>query len=211
MRKSMGRAMRHGKKVGIGQRFLHELVRTVADRMGGAYPELLAHADTVARVVLAEEERFGSTLRQAMAVFEQVAERHRGARTIPGAEAFRLYDTYGLPLDFTEELASDRGLGVDVEGFERELKAQQDRARQSSRMGAVAGDPVYVRLLEEGRTDFRGYDTLVVDDARVLAVLKDGQPARRLDAGQAGLVILDRTPFYAASGGQVGDHGVLSS
>jgi alanyl-tRNA synthetase len=211
LRKIMRRAMRHGKKLGIEQPFLHELVRTVADRMGGAYPELLAHADTVAHVVLAEEERFGSTLRQAVAVFEQVAEKHRGARTIPGAEAFRLYDTYGLPLDFTEELAADRGLGVDVDGFERELKAQQDRARQSSRMGAVAGDPVYLRLLEGGRTDFRGYGTLVVDDARVLAVLKDGQPARRLDPGEAGLVILDRTPFYAASGGQVGDHGVLSS
>jgi alanyl-tRNA synthetase len=211
LRKIMRRAMRHGKKLGIQQPFLHELVRVVADRMGRAYPELLSHVDVVARVVLAEEERFGTTLRQAMAVFEQVAERHAAARAIPGAEAFRLYDTYGLPLDFTEELASDRRMTVDRDGFERELKAQQERARQSSKMGAVTGDPVFVRLLEEGRTDFRGYETLVVEGARVLAVLKDGQPARRLDAGEAGQIILDRTPFYAASGGQVGDHGVLSS
>src|SRR5207245_2142998 len=165
LRKIMRRAMRHGKKLGIERPFLHELVRTVAERMGGAYPELLASVDTVARIVLTEEERFSTTLRQALAVFDSVADRQPEGGVIPGAEVFRLYDTYGLPVDFTEELASDRGLGVDKDGFERELKAQQDRARQASKMGAVTGDPVYVHLLEQGKTDFAGYDTLVVDGA----------------------------------------------
>ena len=128
------------------------------------------------------------------------------------AEAFRLYDTYGLPLDFTEELAADRGLTVDGAGFDKELQAQQERARQASKMGAVKGDPVYMKLAEEaGRTTFLGYETLEVDESRVLAVLRDGAPAPRLDAGQEGQIVLDRTPFYAMAGGQVGDHGVLAS
>jgi len=211
LRKIMRRAMRHGKKLGIDGPFLHDLVHVVVARMGGAYPELLTHAETVSRVVRAEEERFGTTLKQAFAVFEQVAARHAGAGRIPGAEAFRLYDTYGLPLDFTEELAREKGLGVDREGFERELQAQQERARQSSKMGAVTGDPVYLGLLERGKTEFVGYESLVLEEGRVLAVLKDSKLVRRLDAGEEGEVILDRTPFYGASGGQVGDHGWLSS
>ncbi|PYQ12435.1 MAG: alanine--tRNA ligase [Acidobacteria bacterium] len=211
LRKVMRRAMRHGKKLGVDGPFLHELVHAVVARMDGAYPELLTHADTVSRVVRAEEERFGTTLKQAFAVFEQVAARHASAGRIPGGDAFRLYDTYGLPLDFTEELAREKGLDVDREGFDRELQAQQERARQSSKMGAVTGDPLYLGLLEKGKTRFVGYESLTLEDARVLAVLKDGQLARRLDAGQDGQVILDRTPFYGASGGQVGDHGWMSA
>ena len=145
-------------------------------------------------------------------MFEEIAKRLKPGDTVPGAEAFRLYDTYGLPPDFTEELAKDRGLSVDTAGFERELAAQQERARQSSKLGAVKGDPVYVKLAEEGaRSEFLGYQGLAVEDARVLAVLRDGKLASRLDAGQEGLIVLDRTPFYAMAGGQVGDHGVIAS
>jgi alanyl-tRNA synthetase len=211
LRKIMRRAMRHGKRLGIEGQFLHELVQVVVARMGGAFPELRTHAETVSRVVRAEEERFGTTLKQAFAIFEQVAARHASSGTIPGPEVFRLYDTYGLPMDFTEELAREKGLAVDRPGFERELQAQQERARQSSKMGAVTGDPVYLGLLEKGKTDFVGYETLFLEQARVLAVLKGGQLAKRLDEGQEGEVILDRTPFYGASGGQVGDHGWLSA
>jgi alanyl-tRNA synthetase len=159
-----------------------------------------------------EEERFGTTLRQAIAIFEEIAAAVPRGGVVPGPEAFRLYDTYGLPLDFTEELARDQGKGVDVAGFERELAAQQERARQSSRMGAARGDPVFMKMADEGaRTDFLGYTDLAVDDARVLAVLKSGALARRLDAGEEGQIVLDRTPFYAMAGGQVGDRGVIAS
>jgi alanyl-tRNA synthetase len=212
LRKIMRRAMRHGRKLGIEDPFLAELTGAVVERMKGSYPELVSHADTVARVVGAEEERFGTTLKQAVAIFEDIVQRVPEGGTIPGSEAFRLYDTYGMPLDFTEELASDRGLTVDREGFQKELLAQQERARQASRMGAVKGDPVFEKVVEEvGGTTFEGYDTLALDEARVLAVLRDGQIVKRLDAGQEGQLILDRTPFYAMAGGQVGDHGVLAS
>ncbi len=130
---------------------------------------------------------------------------------VPGKDAFQLYDTYGLPLDFIEELAHDYGFRVDVDGFEKELLVQQERARQSSKMTAVKGDPVYAKVAEEGRTSFLGYEALAVEDAQVLAVLREGALARRLDAGQHGLVVLDRTPFYANSGGQVGDTGVIAA
>ena len=212
LRKIMRRALRHGKKLGIDDAFLSELTGAVVERMKAAYPELVSHQESVARVVAVEEERFSSTLKQAFAVFEDVAKGLARGASVPGADVFRLYDTYGLPADFTEELAKDRGLGVDLAGFEHELQAQQERARQASKLGAVKGDPVYLKLAEEGaRTDFLGYTTLTVEEARVLAVLREGQLQRRLDAGQEGQVVLDRTPFYAMAGGQVGDHGVIAS
>ena len=211
LRKIMRRAMRHGKKLGIEAPLLNPLVDAVVAGMSAPYPELLTQAETVKRLVQVEEERFGTTLKQALVVFEQIAEKLPPGGTLPGGEAFRLYDTYGLPPDFTEELARERGLAVDMAGFETELLAQQERARQSSKMGAVTGDPVYLGLLQEGKTKFRGYDSLVVEDARVLAVLTEGRLARRLDRGQEGQIVLDWTPFYAAAGGQVGDHGVIAS
>jgi alanyl-tRNA synthetase len=209
LRKIMRRAMRHGKRLGIEETFLHGLTSVVVARMSAAYPELQSHADTVSRVVRLEEERFATTLRQAFQVFEDIASKARG--TIAGADAFKLYDTYGLALDFTEELARERGLTVDGAGFERELQAQQDRARQASRMGAVTGDPAHLKLLEGGRTVFRGYETLVTEDSKIVAVLKGGAVAPRLDPGDEGEIILDRTPFYANSGGQVGDNGQITS
>jgi alanyl-tRNA synthetase len=212
LRKIVRRALRHGKRLGIEGPFLSALTGDVVKRMEAAYPELAAHQQALARVVAVEEERFSTTLRQAFAIFEEIAAGLPRGGVIPGADVFRLYDTYGLPLDFTEELAKERELGVDAAGFERELLAQQERARQSSRMGAAKGDPLYSSLLEQGgRTAFLGYDSLTVEDARVLAVLRDGALARRLEAGQEGQLVLDRTPFYANSGGQVGDRGVIAA
>jgi alanyl-tRNA synthetase len=213
LRKIMRRAMRHGKKLGVEEPFLHELIAVVVERMAGAYPELRAQAASVARIVRSEEERFGSTLKQAMVEFGKTVEklqRSGQGTVIGGADAFRLYDTYGLPIDFLEELAQDYALTVDRAGFERELESQRDRARQSSKMGAVTGDPVYLGLLEKGNTRFLGYDSLLFEEARVLAVLQDGRLATRLDEGHAGQIVLDQTPFYAQSGGQVGDHGIIA-
>jgi alanyl-tRNA synthetase len=212
LRKIMRRGMRHGKKLGIDGLFFADLTAAVVARMSGAFPELLTQAATVTRVVRTEEERFSSTLKVALAEFEKAVRASASSPlTLSGAAAFKLYDTYGLPLDFLEELASDRGLAVDHAGFDREMEAQRERARQSSKMGAIKGDPVYVKLLEQGKTSFLGYDALAVEDAKVLAVLKDGQLATRLDAGEAGGLVLDRTPFYGESGGQVGDRGVIAS
>ena len=212
LRKIMRRAMRHGRRLGIEGAFLGELSQTVVDHMAGAFPDLVNQSESVKRVVEVEEDRFGTTLKQAFAVFEAVAEPLKAGDTIRGEDAFRLYDTYGLALDFTEELASDRDLRVDHEGFDRELKAQQERARKASKMGTLTGDPVSLELLEQGGgTEFRGYAAFELEGARVLAVLKEGKLASRLDAGEEGSIVLDQTPFYAASGGQVGDHGVLSA
>jgi alanyl-tRNA synthetase len=212
LRKIMRRAMRHGRKLGIEEAFLSDIVHAVVERMSSAYPELINQEHSIIRVVKAEEERFASTLRLAMNEFRKTVERlPAGSRELAGADAFRLYDTYGLALDFIEELAQDYELSVDRAGFERELEAQRERARQASRLGAVSGDPVYMRLMDQGRTVFVGYETLVLDDAKVLAVLKGGALARRLDRGEEGEIVLDRTPFYANSGGQVGDHGVISA
>jgi alanyl-tRNA synthetase len=213
LRKIMRRAMRHVKKLGVEELVLHQLTRTVVDRMAGAYPELLNHADSIARAVRVEEERFASTLKVALEQFEKLAPKGAAAQgSFPGEAAFKLYDTYGLPLDFIEELAAERRLTVDQAEFERLLDQQRERARQASKMGAVKGDPAYQKLLEEGgRTGFLGYAGPAVEDAKVLAVVKDGQLASRLDSGEEGGIVLDRTPFYAEGGGQVGDHGVIAS
>jgi alanyl-tRNA synthetase len=210
LRKIMRRGMRHGKKLGIDEPFLYELIGSVVDRMSAAFPELLTQQKATGAVVQAEEERFGATLKQAFTVFENVVKKG-AADTISGADAFFLYDTYGLPLDFLDELASDRGLKVDHAGFDEEMKKQQKKSQDGSKMGAVTGDPVYMGLLEKGKTQFLGYDTLLVEEAKVLAVLKKGTIVKRLDRGDEGELILDRTPFYGESGGQVGDKGVISS
>jgi alanyl-tRNA synthetase len=237
LRKIMRRAMRHGRRLGVEEPFLHELVDVAVDRMASAYPELVAEAPNVKRVVQVEEERFRGTLKLALGEFEKavaasqapeaaqlelglIAGRQRDLREIgapegqpvlKGREAFRLYDTYGMPLDLIEDLATERGLSVDIAGFERELEAQRERARQASKMGAVTGEPVYLELLEQGRPEFVGYSALSLEDARVLAVLRGGQLARRLDRGEQGQLVLDRTPFYGESGGQLGDRGVIHS
>ncbi len=211
LRKIMRRAMRHGKRLGLEGSFLHRLSSAVVERMKGGYPELLNHAASIERVIRLEEERYASTLKQALAVFEEMAATIPGGGILGGDDAFKLYDTYGLALDFTEELAKERGFTVDRASFERELQAQQERARQSNKMGAVSGDPVYLSLLEKGKTQFSGYTELSLEDATVLAVLRDGQLVSRLDSGMGGEIVLDRTPFYAEGGGQVGDQGVIAS
>ena len=212
LRKIMRRAMRHGKRLGVEEPFVFELTAAVVERMAAAYPELLTHQASVARIVRVEEERFGATLRQAVAVFDEILDSAdtRKLGLVSGAQAFRLYDTYGMPLDFTEELAREHELAVDRTGFETELAAQQERARASSKLGAVAGDPLYLALLEKGATVFRGYETLIVEQARVLALVKDGSATGRLVSGESGQIILDETPFYAAAGGQVGDRGAIA-
>ena len=203
-----------GSKLGLEGAFLNELTGAVVERMAGAYPELRGQAPSIARVVRAEEERFGSTLKQAMAEFEKVvgklarrggADHPRGGR-VPSLRHLR--PAPRLPGGARAGRVAPGGPGRASSGS---WKAQRDRARQAGKMGAVTGDPLYMGLLEKGKTEFVGYEDLVLEEATVLAVLREGQMATRLDAGQEGRIVLDRTPFYGASGGQVGDHGVIAA
>jgi alanyl-tRNA synthetase len=211
LRKIMRRALRHGKRLGIDDVFLAPLTEHVLALMSGAYPDLLTQSESIRRIVSVEEERFSVTLKQALSVFSAVMARTPPDGPVTGSDVFLLYDTYGLALDFVEELAAERRVGIDGAGFERELAAQRQRAREASKLGGVAGDPVFMKLLDHGSTQFKGYETLTLDETRVVALLKGDKPVARLSAGENGALILDRTPFYAAAGGQVGDRGVLAS
>ncbi len=210
LRKIMRRALRHGRKLGLDKPFLAGLVSELVSRMQSAYPDLKTNEAAVKKIVRVEEDRFSTTLKQAFTVFDSVAAATRTG-ILSGADAFKLYDTYGLSLDFTEELAADRGLKVDHAGFEAEFSKQQERARHASKMGAVSGAPEYLTLLEKAKTVFLGYDRLEEDGAAVVAVFKDGKPAKRLDKGDSGEIVVDRTPFYAEAGGQIGDRGIISA
>ena len=205
LRRIIRRAIRHGYKLGLNAPFFHKLVKPLVDEMGGAYLELVSAQAQVERVLLLEEQRFAETLEQGMRILEQDIAALSG-REIPGATLFKLYDTYGFPADLTADIARERGLTVDMEGFDREMTAQRQRARAASQFGAD-----YAAQLDiEGCTDFTGYDH-VTDRGHVTALFHDGVAVEQLAAPQSGMVILDRTPFYAESGGQVGDHGLLES
>jgi alanyl-tRNA synthetase len=203
LRRIIRRAIRHGYKLGQGEPFFHRLVPVLADQMGAAYPELVAGRDLAMRVLKQEEERFAETLATGMALLES-AIGGLAERRIPGELAFKLYDTYGFPVDLTADVARERGLTVDQAGFEAAMEAQRERARAASRFGVDLRGGVAI----EARTAFYGYEALE-GVAVVSALLKDGAAVETLAAGETGQVVLDRTPFYAESGGQVGDVGVL--
>ena len=208
LRRIIRRALRHGHRLGRSEPFFHRLVAALADEMGEAYPELRRQQQHVARVLLQEEEQFARTLTLGMDVFEQEVAALDG-RVIPGDVVFRLYDTYGFPVDLTGDIARERELELDLEGFEHAMDAQRERARAASRFSAADDQALPI----EGSAEFTGYETLD-HDARVLGLLKsvDGrmQSVDRLDAGDEGIVLLDRTPFYAEAGGQIGDRGTIS-
>jgi alanyl-tRNA synthetase len=209
LRKIMRRAMRHGRMLGMEQPFLYQLTGFVAELMKTGYPELLESVSRVARVVKEEEQRYAHTYVVAERVFEQEVQNLTG-NVIPGAVSFKLYDTYGLALDEQEEMARERNLGIDREGFEREMAAQRARARASwkgAEKAAAAG--VYQKLLDLGRTQFEGYDRFFSKDCRILALIVNERLVDAVPAGVHAGLVLDRTPFYAEAGGQVGDTGVL--
>jgi alanyl-tRNA synthetase len=174
--------------------------------MGEAYPELLAKRAMVEGALKGEEERFAETLDSGMKIFDEVAAKAQG--TIPGADAFRLYDTYGFPVDLTADIARERGLAVDMAGFEAAMEQQRGQARAASKFTSAGTLPAeLVATLKP--TDFLGYETLDADGLHVRAIVRDGKPVEQLGAGERCIVILDSTPFYAESGGQVGDRGWL--
>ncbi len=203
LRRIIRRAIRHGYQLGQSEPFFYRLVDPLIEVMGEACPELPAARDQVMRVLRNEEERFAETLEQGMRILEEAITGLDGD-TLPGALVFKLYDTYGFPVDLTADIARERGLNLDRDGFEAEMAAQRERARAASRFDADQSAGVSL----EGETDFTGY-TRLEDQATVIALLRDGASVDVLETGEHGIVVLDKTPFYAESGGQVGDRGVL--
>ncbi len=208
LRRIARRALRHGYKLGRREPFFHRLVPDLVLEMGAAYPELARAAPRIAEVLEAEERRFGETLENGMRILESELEAmQRRAQSVLGGEvAFTLYDTYGFPLDLTADVCRERGVEVDEAGFEQAMQRQREQARASGRFRSADA------LEYAGQaTRFEGYEHLRVADAQVLALYAGGAAVDSLQAGQRGVVVLDRTPFYAESGGQVGDSGLLSA
>ena len=203
LRRIIRRAVRHGYQLGQSQPFFYQLVPALVVAMGEAFPELAREAAQVARILKLEEERFAETLCAGMVQFDARL-REAGGQIVPGALVFLLHDTYGFPPDLTADIARERGLQVDLDGYERQMEAQRDRARAASRFGVDQRGGAQVA----GRSEFRGYEELE-SQGRVLALLRDGESVETLAAGDHGEVVLDRTPFYAEAGGQIGDSGEL--
>ncbi|HEB57458.1 MAG TPA: alanine--tRNA ligase [Gammaproteobacteria bacterium] len=201
LRRIIRRAVRHGHKLGVRDPFFYRLVAALVTEMGEAYPELAKAQALVERVLKQEEERFAETLDQGMTILENVISELSG-RVIPGETVFKLYDTYGFPVDLTADIARERDLELDMAGFEKAMAAQRERARSASSFAIDYGEGLKL----DGRTEFTGYEHLS-DAAAIRELLVDGKPCERLEAGQEGMLVLDHSPFYAESGGQVGDTG----
>jgi alanyl-tRNA synthetase len=205
LRRIIRRAIRHGKKLGAEGPFFSKLVAPLANEMGDAYPELKKAQAHVEKVLAKEEQRFAETLDQGMEMLE-AAITDLKANEIPGDVVFKLYDTYGFPVDLTADIARERGLSVDQQGFEKAMAGQRDRARAASKFSAAGGDAIQTDL----ESSFSGYDGTVAS-GKVVALFNEGKPVDQLLVGDDGAVILSATPFYGESGGQVGDIGVLSA
>ncbi len=209
LRRIIRRALRHGWMLGVRQPFFHKLVPVLVELMGEAYPELPAAAATVQKALLAEEERFAETLDAGMKIFDDVAAKVADG-VIPGNDAFRLYDTYGFPVDLTADIARERGMSVDMAGFDAAMEHQRETARAAGKFGGGVQLPADL-VATLSPTVFLGYDHLQADGLKVVALLKDGRPVDAVQAGDDVIVFTAQTPFYAESGGQVGDTGVLSA
>lgn len=204
LRRIMRRAIRHGNKLGATEPFFHKLVAPLVAEMGKAYPELAKMQDQVERVLLKEEEQFARTLDKGMALLTD-AIANLSDKVIPGETVFKLYDTYGFPVDLTADVAREQELTIDMDGFEASMAEQRERARASGSFNVDYNDAIKL----DGETEFSGYEHLE-DRVEVAALLCEGESVQQLSAGQSGIVVLKRTPFYAESGGQVGDTGSLS-
>ena len=209
LRKIIRRALRHARLAGRDRPFLYEMTGFVAELMKPGYPEVLDSVQQIARVVKEEESRYQSNFALAERMFESSIEKLEGS-VIPGEVSFKLYDTFGLSTDEQEELARERSLTIDAEGFSAEMEKQRARARASWKGGdAGAVAPVHQTLLEQGRTEFEGYTALESVGCKVIALIVDDEAVDEIAEGAQAGVVLDRTPFYAEAGGQVGDQGLM--
>jgi alanyl-tRNA synthetase len=211
LRKIIRRAIRHGRLLGHKQPFLFLMANEVVKLMQDAYPELVEQEERISEVIHAEERRFRNTLDQGMQELENDLKglHSKGSKVYPGNLAFRLYDTFGLPSDFIQDSLRDAGLSFDQAGFDRSMAEQRERARASWKGGAKqTANPAYREL---PKSVFEGYLETRSEDCEVVAIIKNGQGVEELKPGESGEIILDRTPFYAEAGGQVGDRGTLYS
>lgn len=204
LRRIIRRAIRHGHRLGISEPFFWRMVSALEAEMGAAYPSLVSRRPHIEQILRLEEEQFSRTLDQGMRILEESIEGLEGG-AIPGETVFRLYDTYGFPADLTADIARERSLEIDLQGFEREMEGQRARARAASRFKARGEDESL-----DIATAFCGYERLE-DESVVVALLRAGEQRESLEEGEEGMVVLEKTPFYAESGGQVGDRGLITS
>ena len=205
LRRIIRRAIRHGYKLGIQETFFYKLVSVLEKEMGEAYPELVRNRAQVERVLKLEEERFAETLANGMTLLEGAIKETRG-KMIDGETVFKLYDTYGFPADLTADIARERGFTIDQAGFDAAMEEQRKRSQEASKFGVDLSSGASI----DSRTLFKGYEALEAK-GQVVALLKGGTAVSELSSGEEGEVVLDRTPFYAEAGGQVGDTGELAS
>ncbi len=214
LRRLLRRAARHGKLLGIEGAFLTDLVDTVIELSGEAYPDLIKRQDYIKKILLIEEERFQQTIDQGLTILKDyIAELEKqGEKTLSGEQAFKLYDTYGFPLDLTKEILEEKEMRVDEEAFTKEMEDQRERARSARGTGDDLGweDDAFSELSDDVTTEFVGYDR-VTESGEVLALDVEGKLANEANAGDKVRVILNRTPFYAEGGGQVGDQGEMTT
>jgi alanyl-tRNA synthetase len=212
LRRLLRRAARHGKLLGIDKPFLYDVAGVVISESKEAYPELAEKADYIRKVIKIEEDRFQSTIDQGLRILNEyiLETKSKNKNVISGDRVFKLHDTYGFPLDLTKEIAAENGLSIDEEGFKKEMTEQKKKAREAikSREGSAWGQNTYESLDKEVTTEFVGYDNLQCD-AHVIYIIRDGQLVDNAQEGDNITVILDKTPFYAESGGQVGDTGFI--
>ncbi|MBK9706573.1 MAG: alanine--tRNA ligase [Acidobacteria bacterium] len=211
LRKIMRRAIWHGQKLGFKDHFFHKVANFVIDQFGEAYPELRETRHIIDRVVTTEEKLYGSTVGAGLNILEDVMKKSSG-KVVAGADVFKLYDTYGLRYDLIDYVASQKGFTLDQEGFDAELEKQRRRARESWKGGAAKQvSPLYKQIAEKGRSVFTGYSGTELAGAKVTALIKGGESVTQLKVGDKAEVVLDQTPFYAESGGQIGDTGVMEN
>jgi alanyl-tRNA synthetase len=211
LRRILRRAVRHGRLLGIKQAFLPSLFPAVEGIFGGTYPALRERKAAILEALKDEEDRFGKALDTGTELLESLIKKAKG-KVLDGAEVFKLYDTFGFPLELTQEMAHEQGFEVDEARFQEELQAQRVRARAARSDGGHGDDPIYGHLsTKHGSTRFEGYAKTRLDGVRALAMVKDGAEVKELIKGQSGELLLDATPFYGESGGQVGDSGTLQA
>ncbi len=213
LRRLIRRAFRRGNLLGLQEPFLYKLIGIVSDIMKDAYPELLSSVTHIAKVCLSEESRFSSTLATGLRTFQQYTEEIKKdrRRVLPGSKVFKLYDTFGFPLDLSRELAEEKGIALDEKGFQRELEKQRQRARLSWKGETLQKRKKAYESIKDLHVEFVGYEEHRVSEAQVLAIMRNERPTLELAQGEEGEIFLDKTPFYSEAGGQVGDSGFLKN